>query len=327
MRHPNKREKPMSFRIKLILFISIYFMPFLGVFAEKTIYIYGGDGVGEDAFIHTKLTLRAVVNPRYNIEEIDASEVIKGKWKDDAILFVMPGGRDQRYDELLKGAGNKQISSFVNSGGKFLAICGAAYYGGQEMEFAKGTREEIAGSRELGFFPGLIRGPAFGGIWDKDKNPSGYNYRIYTGARAMPIKWNVDGPFDKDTVFPVFYNGGPYFVNAEAFSDRVKVLATYQIDEQPSVLMERLEDEPRSSIASWIPEPKSAIVECSVGRGTAILSAVHPEFSPYFLRKSNIYLQKIYPSLFSANQERQILMEFLLNHLDIETHKVFMAKL
>jgi biotin--protein ligase len=317
----------MSLRIKLILFISIYFMPFLEAFAEKTIYIYGGDGVGEDAFIHTKSALTAVVNPRYNIEEIDASEVINGKWKDNAILFVMPGGRDKRYDKFLRGAGNKQISSFVNSGGKFLAICGAAYYGGQEMEFAKGTPLEIVESRELGFFPGLIRGPAFGGIWDKDKNPSGYDYRSYAGARAMPIKWNADGPFDKGTTFPVFYNGGPYFVNAEAFSDSVKVLATYQIDEDPSALMERTEDEPRSSVASWISDPKSAIIECSVGGGTAILSAVHPEFSPYFLRKSNVHLQKIYPALLSANKERQRLMEYLLNHLGVDIHKVCMAKL
>lgn len=310
-----------------IKFLAIYLALLMKAFAGTTIYIYGGDGVGEEGLVHTKYTLKKLVSHIHDIKEINAEEVTKGAWKQDALLFIMAGGRDQRYDDLLKPVGNSHIKSFVEGGGNFFAICGAAYYGGMEMEFAKETALQVTGSRELKFFPGLVQGPAFGGVREAKKNPNGYDYKSYAGAKAIEIQWHMDSPFPKETSFPIFYNGGPHFVNAQNLPENTTVLASYQVKEEESARIEWEEDEPKSAIIKWQKAPKSAIIECVVGQGRAILCGVHPEFDPESLRQSDKYLRNILPALWGANAQRGCLMEYLLNRLGVKTKNTHYPKL
>lgn len=59
----------------------------------------------------------------------------------------------------LNGKGNKQILDFVHSGGTYVGICAGSYYGGAFCEFDRNGPLQVLGSRELGFFPGTVRGP------------------------------------------------------------------------------------------------------------------------------------------------------------------------
>jgi hypothetical protein len=52
---------------------------------------------------------------------------------------------------------------FVHSGGAYLGLCAGAYYACARVEFEPGSAMEVAGGRELSFFPGVARGAAVPG--------------------------------------------------------------------------------------------------------------------------------------------------------------------
>ncbi len=154
-------------------------------------------------------------------------------------LFIMPGGRDRPYHAALKGAGNAQIRSYVENGGTYLGICAGAYYGCKTVEFDRGYPLEVCEERELSFFPGKAIGPAYG--------KGTFEYESDKGARLSKIE-TANGPFF------AYYNGGCYF---EGDFTHVKILARY-LD---------------------LPGHPPAIIECSIGKGKAILSGVHLEIT------------------------------------------------
>lgn len=120
---------------------------------------------------------------------------------------------------------------------------------------------EVVGGRELGFFPGICRGGAFGG----------FRYHSEDGARAAEVEV-VKGAFDTGEGglgeelpdgFRCYYNGGGVFVDADKFGEttsKVQVLARYT-----------------EEIAVEGGETKAAMVYCKVGEGAAILTGPHPE--------------------------------------------------
>lgn len=154
--------------------------------------------------------------------------------------LIMPGGRDKPYHAHLQGSPNQKIRQFVEDGGTYLGICAGAYYGCKLVEFDKGFPLEVFEERELSFFNGSAIGPAYG--------KGTFEYGTEKGARLAKLGM-------KDKIFHVYYNGGPYF--SGDFTN-VKILARY-LD---------------------LPERPPAIIECKVGKGRAILSGVHLEYSP-----------------------------------------------
>ncbi len=152
----------------------------------------------------------------------------------------MPGGRSRFFFEHLQGKPNEQIIAFVKGGGRYVGICGGAYYASRQTVFARGTPLEIIIERSLDFYPGCAEGPIFNTeefSYDGDTGVS------ETGASLVPIHFD-------DEPRLAYYNGGCTFHGAEATT-----IATYS-DKRP------------------------AIVYCPVGRGDAILTGVHPEYSP-----------------------------------------------
>ncbi len=152
-------------------------------------------------------------------------------------LFIMPGGRDVPYHRHLQGIPNGKIKDFVEKGGIYLGICAGGYYGCQSIEFDKGLPLEVCADRELAFFGGKAIGPAFG--------KGTFFYGSERGAKTVRLGTSEGG-------FYSYYNGGCFF---EGEMNHVRVLARYL-------------DLPRSP---------AAIIECSIGRGKAILSGVHLE--------------------------------------------------
>lgn len=164
-------------------------------------------------------------------------------WHHDVQLLIFPGGRDLLYLKALRGFANRQIIDFVSGGGAFLGICAGGYYGSAQIEFEKDGPLAVCGDRELKFFPGIARGPAYG--------LGEFCYESERGARIANLRRCDDWPAGA----VAYYNGGCAFVEADSHPS-VSVLARYaDIDQEPA-----------------------AIVNCTVGTGQAILSGVHPEY-------------------------------------------------
>ena len=157
------------------------------------------------------------------------------------------------YCRTLNGQGNRIIKQYIQLGGSYLGLCAGGYYGSARCEFEIGKRGmEVAGDRELAFFPGTCRGLAF----------PGFKYGREDGALAVKLK--ADGQ-----EFKSYYNGGGLFVDAEKYKDRgVEVLATFTED----VAVEIGDD-----------KEAAAVVLCKVGDGKVVLTGPHPEYvaDPY----------------------------------------------
>lgn len=276
----------------IVRVILVFIMSF-AVHAQENILIYSGPGAGAQSVANTVATIKQLTNNKYKILTIGPEVLVKQAWLQTTSLLIMPGGADRPYLEKLSGKGNENIRAYVNGGGKFLGICAGAYYAGDRLEFAKGDPElEVTGERELKFFPGLISGPTYAGYDHRDIN-------IHAGTRAAKLYWNLEQPFGINKEFYIFYNGGGSFVDAEKYST-IQILARYS----PEV--------PGDTV-----EP-AAIIECSISKGTAILSGLHFEWRPETLDDKSEQYRKIKPQLIDANKERLNLVRHLLTRLNID---------
>jgi glutamine amidotransferase-like uncharacterized protein len=175
-------------------------------------------------------------------------------------------------DDILNGCLTHEISILVMPGGADSYYCerlngagnraikeyvclGGTYFGicagaYYGCEEINWVKGKIAGKRELGFYEGCATGPIDQFIEDRDINKS----------------WDqaIELTLDSGDKSIALYRAGPYF--SEPKDDRTTVLARYKdvTDTPPSIL------------------------SCKVGKGVAILSAVHAEISP------NMYKKMIY---------------------------------
>jgi glutamine amidotransferase-like uncharacterized protein len=228
------------------------------------VLIYSDEGVEKIPLDHTTDLLSSLGG--HTVRHITAADIIKGNIPSATDLFVMPGGADRFYAEKLNGAGNGVLRDFVEDGGTYLGICAGGYYGGASLIFGAGTDIEVSDTRELAFFPGCVKGPAF----------PGFVYNSHEGAHAAQISGVLC-----DTPLPIYFNGGGYFDKATSF-DNVEVLAQFS----------ELKDSP------------AAVVSCDVGKGKAMLSSVHFEYNPEKLDKKDPHLQRILPALRQFNAQR-----------------------
>lgn len=200
-------------------------------------------------YIHNNGTLYRSLCRHFGTDAVsfcDAADIIDGALDAHGIkMFVMPGGADLYYTEKLNGAGNAAIRAYVENGGIYLGICAGAYYGCTELRWAVGTDQEVSGPRELAFFPGAAVGPVHDFIEEGDVTKS---------WRAAPVLSFDTGKEIIDC--RVNYEGGPVFVPTEN-TDDYKTIARYDS----------------------LPGQPAAIVECTVGRGKAVLCSPHLESS------------------------------------------------
>ncbi len=210
---------------------------------KQTIYIYCDKGVGDFSLYSTQNYFTC-----YNIKLVTAKHIIKNGIPNTVHLFVMPGGADRFYAKKLNGLGNSIIKQYVEQGGTYLGICAGAYYGCSNIEFQKGTINEICQKRELSF----LNGDAIGCI--ADIAPT-YDQTLKSASITL-IKI-------MDSKIPTLYWGGCYF-NIDKDSS-THIIATYDnIKNQPP-----------------------AIIYCPIGKGQAILSGVHFEVSSIALKNYN----------------------------------------
>lgn len=167
-------------------------------------------------YVHNNgLLYRALRDYFGHADYCDAGDIKSGVLNDDVRLFVMPGGADLYYCEKLNGAGNDAIRQYVESGGRYLGICAGAYYACHDIEWAKGTGQDICGPRELAFYEGTATGPLYHLMQDIDGSWLGAADIVYDGAATA-----------------VSYAAGPYFSEP---ADNTAVLARYSTGE-PAII-------------------------------------------------------------------------------------------
>jgi len=225
-----------------------------------------------------------------DLQPIQAEEIIQGALhRSSAALLIMPGGRDLPYLEKLQGIGNAQIRESVARGMRYLGFCAGAYYACDRIEFEPGTALEVVGKRELGFFPGLGRGPLSG--------RGTYRYDSTIGARALELCLTRDGlsltedPHRTSSSFHAYLNGGCAFADAHACSE-VLVFAEDRTAERSAVIVGR-----------------------SIGIGRALLSGVHIEYDLHHFDSSDPNLQHIIPKLKQNDRTRREVLRSLVNWL------------
>lgn len=219
--------------------------------SKLNVLLYNGSGVSASSRDHCLNSLRSFLSHGYDVQFVNPKQLRSEPWTDSCALLVFPGGRDLPYTYDLSGLANKRIKDWVESGGSYLGFCAGGYYASARVEFEVGTPMEVTGDRELAFFPGVCRGTSF----------PGFAYETEEGAREVRLSlergnWRdhwEQSPQDVD----VWYNGGGEFVldDTRAMRENVQILARY--------------DE--------LPTRPVAGVKCQVGKGTAVLWAVHPE--------------------------------------------------
>lgn len=239
------------------------------------ILIYADKGVDGEALRQLVRSLQEMFGGTGILKRIDAQYLLSEPWEQKTSLLIIPGGRDVFYHAALDGAGTDKIRKFVEGGGTYIGICAGAYFACSAIEFEKGTAMEVCAPRSLKFFPGTAKGSAYG--------PNKYFFESTQAAEAAKISWEgAEGH--------IYFNAGCTFESAEEFPSHVRVLSRY-LD---------LQGHP------------AAILEIAIGKGKAILSGVHFEYSPKNLRKEDPRLAALYPILLESEELRQQLIRKLL---------------
>lgn len=241
----------------------------------KNILVYLDEGVSGRSF---REIVRGVKNHPFlslPVKSINAAAICGDEWEKTTSLLIFPGGRDIPYHEHLKGIGCARIKNFVEKGGSYLGICAGAYFACADIEFEQGGPLEVRGQRELAFFPGRAIGPAFG--------HSKFSYESEKGAEPALLEWG------EEDLFSVYYNGGCFFENSKAYKE-ISIIAKY----------------------ASLPFQSEAIVYCKVGKGQAILSGVHPEYSYHNLNFADPYLQSLKVPLEISESQRANLFNHLI---------------
>lgn len=225
----------------------------------------------------------------------------------------MPGGADLPYCKELNGKGNAEIVKYVRSGGKYLGLCAGGYYGSARVEFEVGDpRMEVSGSRELQFFPGVARGAVY----------KGFDYSSPVNAKASKCYVVLENfELSKETAHVlkhsmyIYVHGGCLFVDAEQLKSRgIEVLARYL---DPMAV--RGSDISNNSIDAKNP---AAAVYCRVGRGCAVLTGLHPEFSPDLLKSipGNKEYSSVIDTLATFNLARVEFIKAILQKMGLKVN-------
>lgn len=217
------------------------------------VLVYSGPGTTSESVKHCLESLRLHLSPSYAVVAVSETAILNDPWMHKTAVFVMPGGADLPMCKVLNGEGNKKISQFVKKGGKYIGFCAGGYYASERCEFEVGTNMEITGPRELSFFPGIDRGCAY----------KGFLYETHKGVRSTPLQTENGLVYN-------YYNGGGVFVNASKYSN-TEVLATYT---EPVEVTHNASDD----------ELTAAVVLCKVGKGAALLTGSHPEYTPALMK-------------------------------------------
>ncbi|CAL9730887.1 biotin--protein ligase [Monosporozyma unispora] len=261
------------------------------------VLVYNGPGTTPGSVKHATETLRDFLEPYYAVSTVSAKVLEVEPWVGKTSALVFPGGADLPYVKECKAIVPK-IKQFIYNGGIYIGFCAGGYFGTSKIEFAQGNPNlEVTGRRDLAFFPGIGRGPAY----------NGFQYNSESGARAAKIKTcNGEELYN-------YYNGGGVFVDAD-IKDGVEVLAHYL---QPTDVPWADFDDPSIKPA--------AVVLCKSGKGKILLTGTHPEFIPRILERSKDHdlLKPIVSTLRGCDDKRKDFVRMILSKTGLNCNNEF----
>lgn len=209
--------------------------------------VYHDRGVSDFTFKSLVSMLRGFA---LDVDIVGAHDIIAGALTENIDLFVMPGGADEPYAELLGDKGACIISDYVQGGGAYYGICAGAYYACDRFEFNKGLSSEICRERPLKFF----KGKAVGSLLDF---APAYDLTLDSAAVTRVSLLNDGDGAKHESEYSSYYHGGPVFVDLEDDRD-IEVLGYYT-------------DLPANQNAALLYKP--------FGKGRVVLCSFHPEVS------------------------------------------------
>lgn len=274
------------------------------------VLVYSGPGTTKESVRHCTDTLRRLLTPHYAVLNVNKSTLLDEPWAAYTSLLVFPGGADLQYCRDFNGKGNDSITQYVRRGGRYIGFCAGGYYGSSRIEFEVGNKEmEVSGSRELKFYPGTARGAVY----------AGFEYGKTSGANSATVRVFKDKLETSESELPdqfaVYVNGGCLFVDAEKHASKgVEVLARYT-DKNLAVKG----SDSGNEAAIDAKEPAAAVF-CKVGNGSAVLTGIHPEFSPELLERdpSNAAYTASVQRLIDAQESRLHFMKALLTKMGLK---------
>jgi len=266
------------------------------------VLVYSGEGASQDSVDYTIYTLKQFISENYDIIKVDDKILITQYWEDSTKLLVIPGGRDLPYVNKLGSKGMERIRKYVNDrGGKYLGIGAGAYFGASNIEFEMNRPDyKVEGQRELKFFNGTAKGSAMNPFY-YDSEESALSPKIH-----LPL-------LNKDV--NLYLNGGCFFdINEkEKVSNELNILGTYT-----TKCFDGTDNRP-------------AIIEVKNGKGKAILSGVHFEYSPELMiekkkkaqeeGKDISNLEKVIEDIEKTNMDRIEFIKSIFERLDLKLNK------
>lgn len=286
-----------TYCLKTPAYLKVTSKRFLSKINKMNVLVYSGPGTTPGSVKHTVETLRDFLEPYYAVSTVSAKVLELEPWLGKTSALVFPGGADLPYVKECKPIIPK-IRQFIYSGGVFIGFCAGGYFGTSRVEFAQGDPTmEVTGRRDLAFFPGIGRGPAF----------KGFQYNSEVGAKATKLI-TCDG----EEVYN-YFNGGAVFVDADIKSN-VEVLAHYT----------QQTDVPYSDVNDPNVKP-AAVVLCKAGKGKILLTGTHPEFIPRILERSKDYelLKPIISILKDSDEKRKTFVRFILTKTGLNCNNEF----
>ena len=209
----------------------------------EKVFIYTGnsthEGVYYDCVEKIKYRIELLKFPWTVCEVTDQQVTAELFTSPKETLFIVPGAQATDLDKQL-GDKMVMIREFVEAGGKYLGVCGGAYWASRRVSYKVSETVIIEKTRDLAFFNGVAKGPQRFVEYGNDK-PHGVAHLTWKGSPDS---------------FSALVMGGGSFVNAEEF-EGCEVLARYK-----QVAKDR----------------ENAIIKCIVGKGVAILSGPHLEW-------------------------------------------------
>lgn len=190
----------------------------------------------------------------FTYEEITYND-LNSSTQDFSSLYkaiIVPGGFSYYYNYWISKAGKERIRSFVNNGGGYLGICAGAFFAVDKVVWEDVTYDDTSYQNSYGelsaFDLNLVSVTGTGPITKiADWNTTHWNMTTIDFSSSNILSKYKTAPFSED----IIYIGGPYFSNFD--TSTVKVLATYQSNSKPAVIM------------------------ANYGSGTVVLFGPHPE--------------------------------------------------
>tara|TARA_Y100001934_G_scaffold114882_1_gene140623 strand:+ start:289 stop:1137 length:849 start_codon:yes stop_codon:yes gene_type:complete len=218
---------------------------------KKVIFLYADQGAD---YLTIEATLKKSL-PDFEIRRVKRQDLISKRNFNakNVAAFILPGaGSNGEYDKRLQYDGMQAIKDYVNEGGLFFGICAGAYYASSRLEWKQGVPDkERTKEPPLKLFNGVAKGPIRKLLQDNSKDWH------WDQAIAVPVKVTFKNGEEKE--IKALYWGGPHLL-----SDRP--------------LIENPDNFIKARFSSLIARPP-CLIETKVGKGTVILSSIHPEVS------------------------------------------------